>query len=73
MAARADLVAFNADLVAMRTRLATLITGGASRAEVVSILEKDYGWRSTGCPPTPPTPGCLQYQQVDAFIAELRR
>jgi len=49
-----------------------LITGGTSRGEVVRILETDYGWRSTGCPPSPPTAGCLQYQQVDALIAELR-
>jgi glyoxylase-like metal-dependent hydrolase (beta-lactamase superfamily II) len=71
LATRADLVAFNADLVAMRTRLAGLVKGGTSRTEIVRILETDYGWRSTGCPPTPPTPGCLQYQQVDALIAEL--
>ena len=71
MATKADLVAFNADLVTMRTRLAGLIKSGASRAEVVRVLEADYGWRSTGCPPSPPTAGCLQYQQVDALIAEL--
>ncbi len=71
IATRADLMAFNADLVAMRTRLAGLVTAGTSRAEIVRVLEADYGWRSTGCPPSPPTPGCLQYQQVDALIAEL--
>ena len=62
-----------ADLETMRGRLAGLIKGGASRADVVKILEDDYGWRSTGCPPSPPTAGCLQYQQVDALIAELKR
>src|SRR5688572_18456195 len=71
IATKADLIAFNADLVAMRTRLAGLIRGRTSRGEVVRILETDYGWRSTGCPPSPPTAGCLQYQQVDALIAEL--
>jgi hypothetical protein len=25
------------------------------------------------CPPSPPTPGCLQFQQMDALIAELSR
>jgi hypothetical protein len=39
---------------------------------MVKLLESDYGWRATGCPPSPPTGGCLQYQQVDALIAELR-
>lgn len=71
---KADLVRFNADLVTMRTRLAGLIKAGTSRAEIVRILEVDYGWRSTGCPPPPQmTAGCLQYQQVDALIAELKR
>jgi len=69
---RAEIVQFKADLEAMRGRLTSLIRGGASRAEVVRILEDDYGWRSTGCPESPPTPGCLQYQQVDSLIAELR-
>jgi len=74
VAARADLVRFQADLVTMRTRLAGLIGAGTSRAEIIRILEVDYGWRSTGCPPPPQmTAGCLQYQQVDALIAELRR
>jgi cyclase len=73
VATRADLVRFNENLVTMRTRLAGLIKGGTSRAEVIRILEVDYGWRSTGCPPPPAmTGGCLQYQQVDALIAELR-
>jgi glyoxylase-like metal-dependent hydrolase (beta-lactamase superfamily II) len=73
VAARSDLVAFNADLIAMRTRLAGLVRSGTSRAEFLRVLEADYGWRSTGCPPSPPTAGCLQYQQVDALIAELAR
>ena len=70
---RADVVTFKANLEAMRARLTTLIQGNAPRGQIVKILEDDYGWRSTGCPPAPPTAGCLQYQQVDALIAELRQ
>jgi glyoxylase-like metal-dependent hydrolase (beta-lactamase superfamily II) len=70
---KADLVRFKADLETMRGRLAGLIARGTPRAELVKILEDDYGWRSTGCPPSPPTAGCLQYQQVDALISELRQ
>ena len=73
VATKADLVRFNADIAAMRTRLQTMIKGGASKDEVVQTIEKDYGWRATGCPPPPQmTGGCLQYQQIDALIAELR-
>jgi glyoxylase-like metal-dependent hydrolase (beta-lactamase superfamily II) len=68
---KADLLTFKADLEAMRARLVDLIATGSSRAQFVKTLEDDYGWRSTGCPESPPTPGCLQYQQVDALIAEL--
>jgi hypothetical protein len=68
---KADLAKFKADLETMRTRLAGLIKGGSTTAELAKILEDDYGWRSTGCPPSPPTPGCLQYQQLDALIQEL--
>jgi glyoxylase-like metal-dependent hydrolase (beta-lactamase superfamily II) len=70
---RADVVRFKSDLEAMRGRLAALIKAGTGKGELVKILEDDYGWRSTGCPPSPPTPGCLQYQQVDALITELRQ
>jgi len=70
---RADVVKFKEDLETMRTRLSGLIRGGSSKADVVKILEDDYGWRSTGCPPSPPTAGCLQYQQVDALLEELGR
>ena len=73
LATKADLVRFNADIAAMRTRLQSMITGGASRDQVVQTVEKDYGWRATGCPPPPQmTGGCLQYQQIDALIAELK-
>jgi glyoxylase-like metal-dependent hydrolase (beta-lactamase superfamily II) len=70
---RADVVRFRADLETMRTRLTGLVREGRTRADMVRILERDYGWRAAGCPPAPPTAGCLQYQQVDAFIAELTR
>jgi len=69
---RADLVQFRADVAAMRDRIAALIADGASKEQVLAVFEKDYGWRSTGCPPSPPTPGCLQFQQMDALIDELR-
>ena len=68
---REDVRRFRADLVAMRDRIAGLIEMGASKEQVLTVFEMDYGWRSTGCPPSPPTPGCLQYQQMDALIAEL--
>ena len=67
-----DLLKFRADLETMRNRLSGLIKQGRSKAEVLSILETDYGWRSTGCPLSPPTAGCLQFQQVDALLAELK-
>jgi cyclase len=73
VASKADLTRFKADLETMRGRLVDLIRQGSTRAQIVKTLEDDYGWRSTGCPPSPPTPGCLQYQQVDALIAELRK
>ena len=69
---REDLMAFKADLETMRTRIAELIRKGATKDAVVKVLESDYGWRATGCPPSPPTAGCLQFQQADALIAELR-
>ena len=73
VATKADLSRFAADVTAMRTRLQSLIRSGASRAEVVKTVEADYGWRSTGCPPAPQmTAGCLQYQQMDALIEELK-
>jgi cyclase len=71
VATRADLVQFRADVAAMRDRVAELIRSGATKAQVLTVFEMDYGWRSTGCPPSPPTPGCLQFQQIDALIAEL--
>jgi len=70
---RADVVKFRADLEAMRNRIAELIHAGATKQQVLTVFEMDYGWRSTGCPPSPPTPGCLQFQQMDELIRELSR
>ena len=39
---------------------------------LAKTIETEYGWRATGCPLAPPTGGCLQYQQLDALMAELR-
>ena len=73
VATKADLARFNANIAAMRTRLQSMVRGGATKDAVVQVIEKEYGWRATGCPPAPQmTPGCLQYQQIDALIAELR-
>jgi len=71
LSTRADLVQFNADVAAMRDRIGELIRSGASKEQVLAMFEMDYGWRSTGCPPSPPTGGCLQFQQMDSLIAEL--
>jgi cyclase len=73
VSSRDDVVKFRADLETMRNRLVGLIKQGASKDNFVKTLETDYGWRATGCPPSPPTAGCLQFQQADAMIAELRR
>jgi cyclase len=73
LATKADLVKFRGNLAAMVTRLTGLVKGGRSKADVAKVLEDDYGWRSTGCPQSPPTGGCLQYQQLDALMTELGR
>jgi cyclase len=70
---RNDVVKFRADLETMRSRLTSLIKEGKNKADILKVLETDYGWRSTGCPLTPPTAGCLQFQQSDAMMAELSR
>ena len=73
VATKADLARFNASIAAMRARLQGLIRKGASRSTIAETIEKDYGWRVTGCPPAPQmTAGCLQYQQIDALIEELK-
>jgi glyoxylase-like metal-dependent hydrolase (beta-lactamase superfamily II) len=70
---KADVAAFRADVDTMRTRLAGMIRQGKTKDDMVNTLEADYGWRAKGCPPSPPTPGCLQFQQADAMFAELKR
>ncbi len=70
---RADVAKFRSDLEAMRTRLIGLIKQGKSRDDIVNTLESDYGWRAKGCPPSPPTGGCLSIQQVDSLIEELKQ
>lgn len=72
VATRADLVKFRADLETMTNRVAGLVKQGKTRDEMVKTMETDYGWRATGCPQSPPRAGCLQYQQIDAMLAELR-
>jgi glyoxylase-like metal-dependent hydrolase (beta-lactamase superfamily II) len=69
---KADVAQFRADIETMRTRLVGMIRGGRTKDDMVQTLEADYGWRARGCPPTPPTPGCLQFQQSDAMFAELK-
>jgi glyoxylase-like metal-dependent hydrolase (beta-lactamase superfamily II) len=68
-----DVMQFRVDVAAMRERIAELIRAGATKQQVLTTFEMDYGWKSTGCPPSPPTPGCLQFQQMDALIDELQQ
>jgi cyclase len=70
---KADVTQFRSDLETMRTRLVGLVRSGSSKEEMVRVLETDYGWRAKDCPLTPPTPGCLQFQQSDAMYAELKK
>ncbi|MBI3987276.1 MAG: MBL fold metallo-hydrolase, partial [Lentisphaerae bacterium] len=69
---KADLIQFNSDLESMRNRLSNLVKEGKSKDDIVNVLEADYGWRAKGCPPSPPTAGCLQFQQSDALFTELK-
>jgi cyclase len=68
-----DVAKFRSDLETMRTRLISIVRNSSTKDEMVRVLETDYGWRATGCPPTPPTAGCLQFQQSDSMYAELKR
>jgi glyoxylase-like metal-dependent hydrolase (beta-lactamase superfamily II) len=68
-----DVARFRSDLETMRTRLIGIVRNSANKDGMVRVLETDYGWRATGCPPTPPTAGCLQFQQSDSMYAELKR
>ena len=68
-----DVVKFRSDLETMRNRVAGIVKASATKDEMVTVLASDYGWRAKGCPLTPPTAGCLQFQQSDAMFAELKR
>ena len=70
---RADVREFRAGVETMRNRIQGMVKQGRSKDEIVHAFEDDYGWRAKGCPPSPPTGGCLQFQQMDALIAELKR
>jgi len=72
-ASRDDLVTFRSNLREMVDRIGALVDMGATKEQIATVFEADYGWRSTGCPPSPPTPGCLQFQQLDALIDEFSR
>lgn len=73
VSSKADVVSFKSDLETMRNRLVSLVKAGKNKDDIVNLLEADYGWRAKGCPPSPPTAGCLQFQQADAMMAELSR
>lgn len=70
---KADVAKFRADVDTMRTRLAGMIKEGKTKDDMNNTLEADYGWRAKGCPPSPPTGGCLQFQQSDSMFAELKK
>ena len=72
VATKFDVRDFRNGVAAMQVRLRTLVRSGISREDLAKTIEMEYGWRATGCPLTPPTPGCLQYQQLDALMKELR-
>ncbi|HEX4997690.1 MAG TPA: MBL fold metallo-hydrolase [Terriglobia bacterium] len=69
---KADVVKFRSDIETMRNRLVGFVRDGKTKDDIVRTLEADYGWRATGCPPSPPTPGCLQFQQSDSMFRELQ-
>ena len=67
-----DVRAFRNGVAAMQTHLRDLVRAGTTKDALAKTIETEYGWRATGCPLAPPTGGCLQYQQLDALMAELR-
>jgi cyclase len=73
MSTRADLVKFREDVETLRNRLVRLVEEGKTKNDVTGMLETEYGWRAKGCPPSPPTAGCLQFQQADAMMEELKQ
>ncbi|HET9942825.1 MAG TPA: MBL fold metallo-hydrolase, partial [Terriglobia bacterium] len=50
-----DVAKFRADMETMRTRIIGIVRNSKNKDEMVRVLETDYGWRATGCPPSPPT------------------
>jgi cyclase len=68
-----DVVKFRADLGAMQNRLSGLVKQGKTKDDLVNTLEADYGWRAKGCPPSPPTGGCLAIQQAGELFTELKQ
>jgi glyoxylase-like metal-dependent hydrolase (beta-lactamase superfamily II) len=68
-----DVIKFRQDVDVLRNRLVALVKEGKTKQDAVDMLEKDYGWRAKGCPPSPPTAGCLQFQQADSMMAELKQ
>jgi cyclase len=72
LSTRDDVRDFRKGVAAMQVRLRSLVRSGVGREDLARTIEMEYGWRATGCPLTPPTPGCLQYQQLDALMRELK-
>ena len=70
---KADVAQFRNEIEALRNRLVAMIKEGKTKSDILTVLEEDYGWRAKGCPPSPPTAGCLQFQQSDAMMSELSR
>jgi len=59
----AGLLKWRVDFETMRNRISGMVRQGKSKDEVSQTLVKDFGWPAGG----------LAIQQVDAFIAEMRR
>jgi glyoxylase-like metal-dependent hydrolase (beta-lactamase superfamily II) len=73
VATRADVVRFRDDIGTMQAELLDDVKRGVTKDQLLNVLSREYGWKVAGCPLSPPTAGCLQFQQVDALIAELRK
>jgi glyoxylase-like metal-dependent hydrolase (beta-lactamase superfamily II) len=60
---RAGLLKFKADFEAMRSRIRGMVRGGQSKEEISKTLVNEFHWANGG----------LAVQQVDAFIAEMKK
>jgi glyoxylase-like metal-dependent hydrolase (beta-lactamase superfamily II) len=60
---RAGLLKFKADFEAMRSRISGMVKGGQTKVEISKTLVNDFHWADGG----------LAVQQVDAFIAEMKK